>query len=163
MKIREALTAGIGHLQANRRRAGLSILGIFIGIASVLCMMAIGSISAYATITVDVDRPLENLDDDWWKIQPNGVDYSAYANIYADASTGSWSVSATVPGDMDGLSGVVNGDTYREASASNFDWILGDPGHVEDHLGNAFSSGTVSIPGFRSEARAEDFGTIGNL
>ena len=121
-----------------------------------------GNISAYASITVDVDRPLENIDDDWWKIQPNGVDYSAYANIWADNSTGSWSVSATVPGDMEGFSGIVNGDTYREASVSDIDWMLGDPGHVEDHLGNASSSGAVSIPGFRSEAKAEDFGTIGD-
>lgn len=42
MKIYEAITAGIHHIQQNRLRAGLSILGIFIGIASVLCMMAIG-------------------------------------------------------------------------------------------------------------------------
>ena len=42
MKLRDAITAGIAHLARNKLRAGLSILGIFIGIASVLCMMAIG-------------------------------------------------------------------------------------------------------------------------
>ena len=42
MKLRDAIAAGISHLTQNRLRAGLSILGIFIGIASVLCMMAIG-------------------------------------------------------------------------------------------------------------------------
>ena len=42
MKLREAIAAGIAHLTQNKLRAGLSILGIFIGIASVLCMMAIG-------------------------------------------------------------------------------------------------------------------------
>ena len=42
MKLRDAIAAGILHLSQNRLRAGLSILGIFIGIASVLCMMAIG-------------------------------------------------------------------------------------------------------------------------
>ena len=42
MKIRDAIAAGIAHLAQNRLRAGLSILGIFIGVASVLCMMAIG-------------------------------------------------------------------------------------------------------------------------
>lgn len=42
MKLRDAIAAGITHLTQNRLRAGLSILGIFIGIASVLCMMAIG-------------------------------------------------------------------------------------------------------------------------
>ena len=42
MKLRDAIAAGIAHLTQNRLRAGLSILGIFIGIASVLCMMAIG-------------------------------------------------------------------------------------------------------------------------
>ena len=42
MSLRDAVTAGIAHLSQNRLRAGLSILGILIGIASVLCMMAIG-------------------------------------------------------------------------------------------------------------------------
>ena len=42
MKLRDAIRAGIAHLDQNKLRAGLSILGIFIGIASVLCMMAIG-------------------------------------------------------------------------------------------------------------------------
>ena len=42
MKIYEAIAVSIHHLQQNRMRAGLSILGIFIGVASVLCMMAIG-------------------------------------------------------------------------------------------------------------------------
>ena len=42
MKLHDAIAAGIAHLAQNRLRAGLSILGIFIGIASVLCMMAIG-------------------------------------------------------------------------------------------------------------------------
>ena len=42
MKLRDAIAAGISHLAQNRLRAGLSILGILIGIASVLCMMAIG-------------------------------------------------------------------------------------------------------------------------
>ena len=42
MKLRDAISAGIAHLAQNKLRASLSILGIFIGIASVLCMMAIG-------------------------------------------------------------------------------------------------------------------------
>ena len=42
MKFHDAIRAGIAHLVQNKLRAGLSILGIFIGIASVLCMIAIG-------------------------------------------------------------------------------------------------------------------------
>ena len=42
MRLQDAISAGIAHLAQNWLRAGLSILGIFIGIASVLCMMAIG-------------------------------------------------------------------------------------------------------------------------
>ena len=42
MKFRDAIRAGIAHLAQNKLRASLSILGIFIGIASVLCMIAIG-------------------------------------------------------------------------------------------------------------------------
>lgn len=41
MNPREVIAAGIAHLSQNRLRAGLSIRGIFIGIASVLCMMAV--------------------------------------------------------------------------------------------------------------------------
>lgn len=43
MSLRDAVAAGIAHLSQNRLRAGLSILGIFIGIASVFCMIAIGN------------------------------------------------------------------------------------------------------------------------
>lgn len=63
---------------------------------------------------------------------------------------------------MDGLSGFVNGDTYREITASDFDYMLQNPGHVEEYLGNANSNAAVNIPGLRSEARAEDFGVIGD-
>lgn len=42
MKLHDAITTGLTHLTRDRLRAGLSILGILIGIASVLCMMAIG-------------------------------------------------------------------------------------------------------------------------
>ena len=42
MKLRDAIAASIAHLAENKLRAGLSILGIFIGIASVLCMIGIG-------------------------------------------------------------------------------------------------------------------------
>ena len=42
MKFRDAILAGVKPLAQNKLRAGLSILGIFIGIAGVLCMIAIG-------------------------------------------------------------------------------------------------------------------------
>ena len=55
MKLREAITAGIAHLVRNKLRAGLSILGIFIGIASVLCMIAIGD-GAKLLIAQDIEK-----------------------------------------------------------------------------------------------------------
>ena len=42
MNIHDAIATGVAHILQNKLRAGLSILGIFIGIASVLCMMAVG-------------------------------------------------------------------------------------------------------------------------
>ena len=55
MKSHDAVAAGIVHLSQNRLRAGLSILGILIGIASVLCMMAIGD-GAKKLITEDIEK-----------------------------------------------------------------------------------------------------------
>ena len=55
MKFRDAIAAGIRHLQENKHRAGLSILGTFIGIASVLCMMAIGD-GAKQIIAADIEK-----------------------------------------------------------------------------------------------------------
>ena len=55
MKIRDVVVAGILHLSRNRLRAGLSILGILIGIASVLCMMAIGD-GAKRLIVKDLEK-----------------------------------------------------------------------------------------------------------
>ena len=42
MKLDDAITDGIIHLEQNQMRAGLSILSICIGIANVLCILAIG-------------------------------------------------------------------------------------------------------------------------
>lgn len=55
MKGCEVIAAGIHHLQQNRMRTALTILGIFIGIASVLCMMAIGD-GAKKLITTDIEK-----------------------------------------------------------------------------------------------------------
>ena len=55
MKFRDAMVSGIAHLAQNRMRAGLSILGILIGIASVLCMMAIGD-GARKIVAADIKK-----------------------------------------------------------------------------------------------------------
>lgn len=55
MKLCNAITAGVKHLAQNRLRAGLSILGIFIGIAGVLCMIAIGE-GGKKIITEDIEK-----------------------------------------------------------------------------------------------------------
>ena len=55
MAFHESIAAGLRHLQENKHRAGLSILGIFIGIASVLCMMAIGD-GAKQIIAEDLEK-----------------------------------------------------------------------------------------------------------
>ena len=55
MNIRDAIVSGIAHLAQNRMRAGLSILGILIGIASVLCMMAIGD-GAKEILAADIEK-----------------------------------------------------------------------------------------------------------
>lgn len=55
MKLHDAITSGITHLVQNRLRAGLSILGILIGIASVLGMIATGD-GAKKIIADDIDK-----------------------------------------------------------------------------------------------------------
>ncbi len=55
MKRRDAIAAGIVHLLENPLRSGLSILGILIGIASVLCMIAISD-GAKRLITQDLEK-----------------------------------------------------------------------------------------------------------
>ncbi|MCY3720944.1 MAG: ABC transporter permease [Candidatus Poribacteria bacterium] len=55
MKLYDTIAAGLLHISQKRLRAGLSILGIFIGIASVLCMMAIGD-GAKLLIEKDLEK-----------------------------------------------------------------------------------------------------------
>lgn len=55
MKLRDAITSGVNHITQNKLRAGLSILGILIGVASVLCMIAIGD-GANQLIADDLER-----------------------------------------------------------------------------------------------------------
>ncbi len=42
MNLRDTIVTSISHIVQDKLRAGLSILGVFIGVASVLCMIAIG-------------------------------------------------------------------------------------------------------------------------
>ena len=76
MRLRDAITTGIAHLARNKLRAALSILGIFIGIASVLCMMAIGD--GAKKIIAD---GLETL---------GGVDQVQLRNLYGTYRRGRW-------------------------------------------------------------------------
>lgn len=76
MKLHDAIAAGIAHLAQNRLRAGLAILGIFIGIASVLGMMAIGE--GGKKIIAD---SLETL---------GGIDQVQFRNIYGVYRRGRW-------------------------------------------------------------------------
>ena len=55
MKCYDVLTSGAANIQQNKLRASLSILGIFIGVASVLCMMAIGD-GSEKIIAADLER-----------------------------------------------------------------------------------------------------------
>lgn len=55
MKFSDVIAAGMRHIQENQLRAGLSVLGIFIGIVSVLCMMAIGD-GAKQIIADDIEK-----------------------------------------------------------------------------------------------------------
>ena len=55
MKLRDVIAAGVKPLVQNRLRAGLSVLGIFIGIAGVLCMIAIGD-GAKKIIAEDIEK-----------------------------------------------------------------------------------------------------------
>lgn len=55
MKLHDAIIAGITSLWQNKLRAALSLLGIFIGIASVLCMIAIGG-GAKEIVVRDIEK-----------------------------------------------------------------------------------------------------------
>ena len=55
MKLYDAIVTGITSLWQNKLRAALSLLGIFIGIASVLCMIAIGG-GAKEIVVRDIEK-----------------------------------------------------------------------------------------------------------
>ena len=55
MKLHDAIASGITHILQNRLRAMLSVLGILIGTANVLCMIAIGD-GAKQIIAEDIDK-----------------------------------------------------------------------------------------------------------
>ena len=55
MNLSDAIATGLSHIARDWLRSGLSILGIFIGIASVLCMIAIGD-GAKQIIVDDIEK-----------------------------------------------------------------------------------------------------------
>lgn len=106
-----------------------------------------GSLSTFADIEVDVDTFSER--------RLRGVDYSAYANVWGEGTTGSYSIYASVPGDSDSTSGIVSGNTYRSASASDFDWWAYV--NAENALTTCSANSEIRTPGFRSRAEAWKF------
>lgn len=54
MKLHDAIATGITHLSKNLLRSGLSILGTSIGVASVLCMIAVGD-GAKEIVSKDIE------------------------------------------------------------------------------------------------------------
>ncbi len=55
MNLRDTIVTSISHIVQDKLRASLSILGVFIGIASVLCMIAIGD-GAKQIIAADIKK-----------------------------------------------------------------------------------------------------------
>jgi putative ABC transport system permease protein len=120
VRLAEAWRVAIGALRANRLRSGLTMLGVVIGVAAVVVLVAIGTGTRQ-----EVERQVEGLGSNLLLVFPGEASFTAAPAVsrltLADADA-----VARVVGDRDRVAvQIASGETVRAGTASRFTSVLG--------------------------------------
>lgn len=120
MRLAEAVRVAVGGLRANRLRSGLTMLGVIIGVAAVVVLVAIGTGTRQ-----EVERQVAGLGSNLLLIFPGEASFAAAPTVsrltLADAEA-----VVRVVGDRDRVAvQVASGETVRAGTNSRFTSVLG--------------------------------------
>lgn len=120
MRLTEAWRVALDALRANRLRSGLTMLGVVIGVAAVVVLVAIGT-GAKQT----VERQVEGLGSNLLIVVPGRVDFGA-APAVSRLSLSDVDAVTRIVGDRSRVAvSVTSGEIVRAGAASRFTSVLG--------------------------------------
>ncbi|MGH3680290.1 MAG: ABC transporter permease [Natronosporangium sp.] len=120
MRLAEAWRVALAALLANRLRSGLTMLGVVIGVAAVVVLVAIGTGTRY-----EVERQVEGLGSNLLLVFPGEANFTA-APAVSRLTLADVDAVARVVGDRDRVAvQVASGETVRAGDASRFTSVLG--------------------------------------
>jgi putative ABC transport system permease protein len=120
MRLAEAWRVAVGALRANRLRSGLTMLGVMIGVAAVVVLVAIGTGAKR-----EVEQQVEGLGSNLLLVVPGRLDIGA-APAASRLSLEDVDAVSRVVGDPDRVAvTVTSGETVRAGTRSTFTSVLG--------------------------------------
>ncbi|HEX2356990.1 MAG TPA: ABC transporter permease, partial [Micromonosporaceae bacterium] len=120
MRLAEAWRVAFDSLRANRLRSGLTMLGVVIGVAAVVVLVAIGTGAKQ-----EVERQVEGLGSNLLIVVPGRVDFGSAPAVSRLSLSDVDAVSRLV-GDRSRVAvTVTSGETVRAGTASRFTSVLG--------------------------------------
>ncbi|HEY8474077.1 MAG TPA: ABC transporter permease [Natronosporangium sp.] len=120
MRLAEAWRVALGALRANRLRSGLTMLGVVIGVAAVVVLVAIGTGTRH-----EVERQVEGLGSNLLLVFPGEASISAAPAVSRLTLADADAVTRVV-GDRNRVAvQIASGETVRAGTASRFTSVLG--------------------------------------
>jgi putative ABC transport system permease protein len=120
MRLVEAWRVALGALRANRLRSGLTMLGVVIGVAAVVVLVAIGTGAKQL-----VEREVEGLGSNLLIVVPGRVDFGS-APAVSRLSLADVDAVTRIVGDRSRVAvSVASGETVRAGTAARFSTVLG--------------------------------------
>jgi putative ABC transport system permease protein len=120
VRLAEAWRVAFDSLRANRLRSGLTMLGVVIGVAAVVVLVAIGTGAKQ-----EVERQVEGLGSNLLIVVPGRVDFGSAPAVSRLSLSDVDAVSRLV-GDRSRVAvSVTSGETVRAGTASRFTSVLG--------------------------------------
>lgn len=120
MRLAEAFRVALGALRVNRLRSGLTMLGVVIGVAAVVVLVAIGTGTKQ-----EVERQVEGLGSNLLLVFPGQTTFTA-APTASRLSLADAEAVARVVGDRNRVTvQVTSGETVRAGTRSRFTSVLG--------------------------------------
>jgi putative ABC transport system permease protein len=120
MRLAEAWRVALDALRANRLRSGLTMLGVVIGVAAVVVLVAIGTGAKR-----EVEQQVEGLGSNLLIVVPGRIDFGA-APAVSRLSLSDVDAVSRVVGDADRVAvTVTSGETVRAGTRSTFTTVQG--------------------------------------
>jgi putative ABC transport system permease protein len=120
VRLAEAWRVAFDSLRANRLRSGLTMLGVVIGVAAVVVLVAIGTGAKR-----EVERQVEGLGSNLLIVVPGRVDFGS-APAVSRLSLSDVDAVTRIVGDRSRVAvSVTSGETVRAGTASRFTSVLG--------------------------------------